>query len=151
PDTVTLTPVGGADALEIHVSEWSGINKVAPLDLTSFATGNGTQITSGAVTTTQNGQLIFGYTFPNQFATAGTGFTPLSLINGDLDEYLIQPVAGSIAATFTQQSDFWLALMATFRPAYTDSVPPTPPTNLTATAISDTSIGLSWTAATDNI
>ena len=64
PDTVTLNPVGGPDAMEIHISEWSGINSSSPLDQISFATGVGTQITSGIKTTTQNGELVFGYTFP---------------------------------------------------------------------------------------
>src|SRR5947209_6980507 len=58
-DTITLTPTGGNDALEIHVSEWTGINQVTPLDQTSVAAGNGTQISSGSQTTTQNGELIF--------------------------------------------------------------------------------------------
>jgi hypothetical protein len=151
PDTVTLTPDGGADALEIHVSEWSGISQVSPADQTAFATGNGSQISSGTVTTTQNGELIYGYTFPNQNASAGAGFTGLSLINGDLDEYQIQSTAGSVAATFTQQPDNWLALVATFKPAVQDTQPPTAPTNLTATTGNIGSVGLSWTASTDNV
>ena len=102
PDTFTVTPDGGADALEIHVSEWKGISQTASVDQTAFATGTGSQISSGARTTTQNGELVFGYTFPNQNATAGAGFTQLTYVNGDLDEYQIQNAAGSVAATFTQ-------------------------------------------------
>jgi len=34
---------------------------------------------------------------------------------------------------------------------YADTVPPTVPTNLTATAISSTQINLAWTASTDNV
>lgn len=34
---------------------------------------------------------------------------------------------------------------------YNDTTPPTTPTNLTATAVSDSEIGLSWTASTDNL
>jgi hypothetical protein len=151
PDTVTLNPVGGPDAMEIHISEWSGINSSSPLDQISFATGVGTQITSGIKTTTQNGELVFGYTFPNQNSSAGIGFTGLSLINGDLDEYQIQPFAGSVAATWTQSSDKWLGLMATFKPANPDSQPPSVPTNLTATPASNVSVSLSWTRSTDNV
>jgi fibronectin type 3 domain-containing protein len=149
PDTVTLTP-NVADALEIHVSEWSGVSPTSPLDQTSFATGNGSQISSGAKTTTQNGELIFGYTFPNQNASAGAGFTGLSLVNGDLDEYQIQSTAGSVAATFTQQSDTWLAVMATFKPASLDTQPPGPPSGLAATG-GVGSVGLTWSPATDNV
>jgi hypothetical protein len=117
PNTITITPTDGlGHALEIHISEWTGINPTSPLDQTSSATGIGTQITSGTKTPTQNNELIFGYTFPNQNATAGPNFTPISLINGDLDEYLIQTTAAPIAATYTQSPDKWLALLATFRP-----------------------------------
>jgi hypothetical protein len=152
PDTITITPEGGADALEIHISEWSGVNKLNPLDQTSYATGNGTSFSSGSMTTTQPGELIFGYTFPNGNSAVGTGFTQLSYVNGDVDEYRIQSAAGPVSATFTQSpSDYWFALAATFRPDYGDTQPPTPPIGLTATAASATTIALSWTAATDDI
>jgi hypothetical protein len=151
PDTITLNPVGGPDALEVHISEWSGVNASSPVDQTSYATGVGTQITSGAKTTTQNGELIFGYTFPNQNSSAGAGFTGLSYINGDLDEYQIQQFPGSVAATWTQASDTWLGMMTTFKPANPDSQPPTAPGNLTATPVSNVSVSLSWAASTDNV
>jgi hypothetical protein len=152
PDTITITPVGGADALEMHVSEWSGISRVAPLDQTSSATGTGTQITSGSVTPSQAGELVFGYSFSNQNSSAGAGFTSLSYINGDLDEYQVQSLAGPVAATFTQSpSDSWFALMAAFAPQSPDVQPPTPPTSLSATALSTTNIGLTWAAATDDV
>ncbi len=115
-NTVTITPSGTA-ALEIHVSEWSGIATVSPVDQTASATGTGTSVSSGAMTTTMNGELVFGYGWVFNTASAGTGFTPISLINGDLDEYQVQGTAGSVAATFTQTSGTWFALMATFKPA----------------------------------
>jgi hypothetical protein len=117
-----LTPTTPA-ALEIHISEWTGLATTSPVDQTASATGNGTAISSGAATTTASGELIFGYTFPVNNATAGSGFTGLSLVNGDLDEYQIQSTAGSIAATFTQTSGAWFALMATFKPVGAGSNP----------------------------
>jgi hypothetical protein len=149
PDTVTLTP-SSADALEIHISEWSGISQVSPVDQTSSAMGNGSQISSGSKTTTQSGELVYGYAFAGNNASSGSGFTGLSLTNGDLDEYEIQTSAGSVAATFTQQSNYWLAMMATFKPASQDTQPPTAPANLTATTGNVGSVDLSWTAATDD-
>jgi hypothetical protein len=151
PDTITLNPVGGPDAMEIHISEWSGINASSPLDQTSYATGVGTQITSGVKTTTQNGELIFGYTFSNQNSSAGTGFTGLSSVDGDLDEYQVQTFAGNVAATWTQTSDAWLGMMVAFKPANPDSQPPTAPTNLSATPVSNVSVSLSWMGSTDNV
>ena len=113
-NTVTIVASGTA-ALEIHVSEWSGVASANPLDVTSFATGTGTSVSSGAQTTSSNGELIFGYGWVFNTASAGNGFTPISLVNGDLDEYQIQSFAGGIAATFTQTSGTWAAIMATFR------------------------------------
>jgi hypothetical protein len=115
-NTVTVTPSTTA-ALEIHVSEWTGLASVSPVDQTASATGNGTAVSSGSQTTTVNGELIFGYGWVFNTASAGSGFKPISLINGDLDEYQIQSTAGSIATTFTQTSGTWFALMATFKPA----------------------------------
>jgi lipopolysaccharide export system protein LptA len=150
-NTVTITPTGGADALELHVSEWSGINNAAPLDQTSSATGSGTAISSGAQTTTQNGELIYGYTFPNGNSSPGSGFTGLTLVDGDWDEYQIQPVAGSVAGSFTQQpSTNWFAAMATFKPIIAGVQPPSAPGNLTATG-NIGSVGLTWTASTSSV
>jgi hypothetical protein len=149
-DTVTVSPNGGADAMEIHASEWSGINPNSPLDQISWATGTGTAISSGAKITTKNGELVYGYTFPNQSATVGTGFAGLTLVDGDWDEYQLQSVAGSVAATFTQPSDAWLAMMATFTPQYGDTQPPSAPTNLAASGAIG-AVSLTWTASTDNV
>jgi hypothetical protein len=116
PNTVKITPAAAA-ALEIHISEYSGVSTTAPLDQTSFATGNGTASSSGSKTTIGNGELIFGYEFiAPTTSTVGTGFTGVSFVNGDWDEYEIQASAGNVAATFTQPSGVWLAMMATFLP-----------------------------------
>jgi hypothetical protein len=40
----------------------------------------------------------------------------MSYVNGDLDEYQIQPTAGPAEATFSQAPGTWLAIMITFRP-----------------------------------
>jgi hypothetical protein len=115
-NTVTITPSTTA-ALEIHVSEWSGLASVSPVDQTASATGTGTNVSSGLQTTSLNGELLFGYGWVFNTASGGAGFTPISLVNGDLDEYEIQAAAGSVAATFTQASGTWFAAMATFKPA----------------------------------
>jgi hypothetical protein len=115
-NTVTLTPAT-AGALEIHVSEWSGISSTYPVDVFASATGTGTNASSGVATTTANGELIYGYTFLLNTAAAGAGFTGMTFVNGDLDEYEIQPAAGSVAAIYTQTSGTWFARVATFRPS----------------------------------
>jgi PKD repeat protein len=116
PNTVTITPPASS-ALEIHISEWSGMPANVVADQSGSATGIGTAVSSLAATTTANGELVFGYAWVANVASPGTGFTGLSLINGDLDEYQIQPTAGPVATTFTQSaSGNWLAIMVTFKP-----------------------------------
>ena len=150
--TITITPTSSR-ALEIHASEWSGIAPVSPVDQTVWAAGAGSLASSGAATTTSNGQLIFGYTFIANSATAGAGFTPLTLVNGDLDEYMIQPAAGSVAATFTQTAGDWIVLMATFRPAPPAGGDTTPPAvSMTAPAAGTVTGTIAVSAnATDNV
>ncbi len=121
-NTVALTPTSSR-ALEIHISEWSGLAVTSSLDQTSSSTGTGNTASSLPRTTTANGELIFGYSFLYNTASAGVGFSGMSLVNGDLDEYQIQNTASSVAATFTQTSGTWFALMATFKPAASGSVP----------------------------
>jgi len=116
-DTFTITP-SVTSALEIHVSEWSGMSATASVDQVSSATGTGTAVSSGSQTTTGNGELVFGYAWVFNSASAGSGFTGLSLVNGDLDEYQIQNSAGNTAATFLQSaSGAWLSLLVTFKPS----------------------------------
>src|SRR5208337_1307125 len=107
-NTVTLT-ASTPSALEIHISEYSGADPGSPLDQTSIATGNSATPSSGTKATTANGELIFGYTFlASSGSGVGTGFSGLSDVTGDWDEYQIQGSAGNAAATFTQPSGPWL-------------------------------------------
>jgi len=99
------------------VSEWAGVATTNAVDQVKSAIGSGTAVSSGSTTTTADGELVFGYGWVVNNASAGAGFTPLSLVNGDLDEYQIQTAAGPVAATFTQAAGGWVALMVTFRPA----------------------------------
>ena len=117
-NTITLTS-SAATALEIHISEWSGVSSNLPIDGVASGTGSGTTMTTSSLTTSAAGELVFGYTFAGTSATAGSGFTTLSLINGDPDEFEIQPTSGaSVAVTFNQSpGGAWLALMMLVKPA----------------------------------
>ena len=115
-NTITITPSTTA-ALEIHASEFSGADPTAPLDRTSGMTGNGTAVSSGSVVPADAGELVFGYTFTANNSVVGSGFTGISYINGDWDEYTVQGTAAPVAATFTQPTGAWIAVMATFKPA----------------------------------
>lgn len=116
--TLTLTNACGYRSLVAH--EVSGLDATAPLDqhtiVNQASPGTGTDgVTTGNVTTTTDGQYIFGATHLNNTTTqtiaAGTGFTGRESNSGGGDtppfrsEDQIQSVAGSVAATFTLTVD----------------------------------------------
>lgn len=114
--SVTATFSASVVFRHVHASEYSGAETAAPLDQSLGGTGNGTP-SSGNVTTTTNGQLIYGCE-GNASTGAGSGFTPLAAgANYDnRSEYQIQSVAGAIAAAFTGLEQYCACVM-TFKAA----------------------------------
>ena len=126
-NTTTITFSGTPDFDDMFIHEYSGVAKTKALDVTStqnISFSNSTNgISSGAVTTTANGELVFGADTEVSGAgsnlSAGTGFTTRAVDEGSnvymLTEDLIQATAGVASATFTQGSTaFNVAQMATF-------------------------------------
>lgn len=112
--------------------EVSGADATAPLDQHAeqyqVIPGTGTDaVSSGSVTTTTNGQYVYGATIAHIALTTytqGTGFTSAGTGTGFAGaEYLIQSSAGSIAATFTQSVNTDVTTMiATFKAASVGAV-----------------------------
>jgi len=167
PCTVTATFSPGAfSARTIIVREISGADAFSPLDGSAAQgqTDPGTgadAVTSGAITTTANGDYIFGATTDQGHASTlnpGTGFTGGESFTspvGGRSEDQIQGSAGSIAATFTNTNspfaDFVTLIMA-FKPsASPDTTPPT--ISITAPASGATVSGTITVSATasDNV
>src|SRR5581483_5470211 len=71
---------------DIRISEYSGLDTVAPFDVTSSATGSPATATSGSVTTISPTELLFGAgTTSGVFTTAGSGYTLRVITNPDSD------------------------------------------------------------------
>jgi phage baseplate assembly protein W len=123
----TITGHWTATQGEVHISEWSGVDTLAPLDKVSTAIGTTFPASTPSVTTSLSGELIFGISSVLTSCTEGAGFTRLSMLNGDSSEYEIQTTAGSVAATWavgtTGTNGGWMASMATFKPASTIYMP----------------------------
>jgi hypothetical protein len=128
PITITVTLSSAAAFLNVLVDEFSGA--VAGLDVHAInlqanpATTANT-VTSGSVTASSSGSLVFGAT-ANQgtSATTGTGFTAGQVGEpaGDdfaYTEYILSRAAGAVAATFTATTsdDFLTAIMVFGPPA----------------------------------
>lgn len=114
PSVITVTINASNGAWLLLADEFSGVATLSDGHTQNQnVPGTGTDaMTSGAITTTVNGDLIVGSGWDTDSAastlTAGTGFAGLASIatfNGrGLQEWLVQGTASSIAATFTMGS-----------------------------------------------
>lgn len=118
-----------ANWAEVHVVEFSGLDRTSPLDQSSVATAstnsNPILISSGSKTTSSNNEMIFGYTdqwFYNGTVNAGSGFTKIAGDFSDGVEFKNVNSAGTYDASFSMTnpsriSGSWGALMTTFKAA----------------------------------
>lgn len=124
PTTITGTiPSNAFGALQIDC--YSNIATTAALDVHAIAnqTNPGTganAITSGSVTTTAAGELVYGFTLDGSSlgVSVGTGFTGHQAIASTyFSEGLVQGSAGATAATFTttHATDLFTTLVMTFK------------------------------------
>lgn len=136
--TVTATYASSVSS-DIAIQEISGVNQTTPLDNnqhkigTGIAGGGTDSVTSGNITTTVDGDYIFGFWGATSFtATAGTGFTLRDSVEASgynlYTEGMSQATAGAVAATFTPGSEAYIltGVMA-FQPEEEPVVTSTPP------------------------
>lgn len=126
-NTVTLTLNGAVTYAHAEIHEYSGVATTSPLDQTTgqfqAAPGTGANaVTSGNVTTTTDGQLIFGctnsLTYGASTVSAGTSFTKRQEVFSDSpSEDRVQPSAGLVAATYTTTAAAtnYFTLVGTFK------------------------------------
>ena len=100
----------------IYIHEYAGL-ATSPLDQVSSQTGTGTAVTSGAKTTKQANELIFGYASVDHCViSGGTGFSVRQTAGCNMSEDMIVSATGTYSATFTQNvrapvgSASWLPL-----------------------------------------
>ena len=120
PIIVTVTLSGlNASICDLYLDEYAGADPISPLDQTSVSVGiaTGTQVSSGAKTTTETAELIFGHgEATGATVSIGEGFFRRQQDNGNIEEDRNVVVRGSYEATFNLSSPAeWIALMATFR------------------------------------
>src|SRR5262249_49389847 len=85
-NTVTVTFKTSTPFVDLRITEYSGLDLVNPLDVTSSASGTGTTANSGSVTTTAPNELLFAAgTTSGSFTGAGTGFRGRIITSPDGD------------------------------------------------------------------
>ncbi|HEX2782676.1 MAG TPA: hypothetical protein VHN36_03755, partial [Ilumatobacteraceae bacterium] len=121
----------------IYIHEYSGMDKVNPLDVNAAAIGSGSAMNSGSATTTNGNDLIFGAAGSISTVTqVGTGFTSRSTSYANRTEDKKVSTTGSYNATATQNGSAWVMHMVAFRAdaGTPDTTAPSIPTGLTATS-----------------
>jgi hypothetical protein len=117
-NTVTVTFNGSAAAADIRILEYSGIATTSPLDVTAAAIGSSSFASSGAATTTNANDLIFGADLTLDITLgAGSGFTSrvITVPDSDIAEDRIVTATGSYSATASVSASPWIMQMAAFR------------------------------------
>lgn len=100
---------------QIYISEYSGILTTDPLDKSSVAIGSSAAVSSGAKTTAQANELIYGAAVgASGVLSTGAGFSSRSTANSNIIEDKTVLVTGSNHSDFTSASGNWIAQMATF-------------------------------------
>ena len=110
----------------VYLHEYSGLAQVNPVDISASAAGTSAAMSSGAATTTQANDLLFGAGASDSTITqAGTGFTKRLTGFGNLTEDRVVTTAGSYAATAHQDGSAWVMQLVAFRIATGAAGPPT--------------------------
>ena len=101
--------MGCAD-VEALVLEYSGLDPIAPLDVSLAASSStSTALSCGPVTTTGNNELLIGWALSRGAVTApGPGFTERLFFDGDVVEDQVVGAAGAYTATATANNPAWI-------------------------------------------
>jgi len=109
---------GAAAFPDIRILEYSGADLANPVDVTAAASGNSASTSSGAATTTNATDLLFGANIVLTHTTApGSGFTQrvLTTPDGDIAEDRMVTATGSYSATAPiSPSGRWIMQMVLF-------------------------------------
>ncbi len=154
-NAVTVTFSAAAPYPDIRILEYAGADPNNPVDVTAASSGSSATSSSGAATTANATDLIFGANLVQTQTTGpGGGFTTrlLTSPDGDIAEDEMVTAVGSYSATAPLSSGQWIMQMVAFRtPVGGGTTPPTAPGNLTAAADRQGPIDLTWTASTSSI
>jgi outer membrane protein assembly factor BamB len=102
----------------LYLHEYSGIAGASPVDVSASAVGTSASMSSGAVTTTQANDLLFGAgASDNVVTTHGTGFTTRLTGFGNMTEDRTVTTTGSYAGTASQNGSTWVMQVVAFRVA----------------------------------
>ena len=145
-NTVTVTFSAAAAYPDIRILEYSGADPNNPVDVTAAGSGNSTISSSGAATTINATDLIFGANLVQTTSTGpGAGFTQrlLTSPDGDIAEDEMVTATGSYSATApVSPAGAWIMQMVALR------TPPTTPLPTVSSVSPNNGIASGGTAVT---
>jgi chitodextrinase len=155
-NAVTVTFDTPAPFPDIRIAEYTGIAGVLPVDAVVAASGNSTTSNSGTLTTTNPVDLLVGANIVSSLTTApGTSFSNriITTPNGDILEDRTVTSVGSYSATASMASGAWIMQLVAFKAGTNlpDTQPPTAPSGLSASVVSESQINGTWLASSDNV
>jgi glucose/arabinose dehydrogenase/PKD repeat protein len=128
-NTVTVTHATAVNSYSaVYIHEYSGIDKVNPVDVTRSVSGTGSAMNSGSLTTTNAEDLLFAAAASSASITAGaSGYTTRSSAFGNRTQDRRVTATGSYNATGTQNGAAWVMQLVAFKadPGTVDATPPT--------------------------
>jgi IPT/TIG domain-containing protein len=144
PNQVTVTFNQAAQAPDVRVLEYKGLDIANPVDVTAGAVGSSNLADSGVCATTTPVELIVaGATVATSVTGPGAGFTLVALThpNGDNAEHQITSAAGSCEATAGVAGGNWVMQTVAFKLA-----PLTPDFSINATTLAPPSVAAGGSA-----
>jgi glucose/arabinose dehydrogenase len=137
----------------IHIHEYSGIDKLDPVDVARSATGTSSAMSSGPAATTNATDLLFAAAGSARSVKKGdSAYTTRSTAFGDRTQDRNVSTVGSYDATATQNGNAWVMQLVAFKAdSAADTTPPT--VSLTAPTAGATVSGTVTVAAnaSDNV
>ena len=114
---------------EIYIHEYSGMDKVAPLDVSGAAVGTTAAMNSGSIATTSAADLIFGAASSKGSVNQGApGFTTRSTFQNNRTQDKNVTTTGSYNVTGNQNNNAWVSHVVAFKAdpgTPSDTTPPT--------------------------
>jgi hypothetical protein len=105
---------------DVRVVEYSGLDRLSPVDTTAAAAGYGTMADSGAATLSNAHDLLFAANTVSSWTTGpGSSFTLRILTSPDADivQDRVVTAAGAYNATAPMATGAWVMQMVAFRAA----------------------------------
>jgi len=111
-DTVTVNLSANSGYIELYLTEYTGVDQTNPIDGQAGASGSAGAVSSGNVTTSVAGDVIYGYCDSDGACTVGAGFAARSTFNSNLIEDELAGNAGTYAATASATRGWTMQMVA---------------------------------------